>query len=55
MTRVAATAVATIWVMAMATRLAGNKQRKGMGGKGKCEGDEGRVLGLYNILDGKVQ
>ncbi len=40
-TRGAATAMPTIWVMATATRLAGNDERKGEGGKGKCNGDEG--------------
>ncbi len=30
-TRVAAMATATIWVMAMSTRLAGNKEEKGKG------------------------
>ncbi len=40
-TRAVATATATIWTMAMVTRLAGNKEGKGTGGKGKCDGNEG--------------
>ena len=32
---------ATMWVMAMVTRLAGNKEGKGEGGKGVGDGDEG--------------
>jgi hypothetical protein len=40
-TRVAATAMATSRVMVMVTRLAGNKEGKGEGGKGKCDGNEG--------------
>jgi hypothetical protein len=39
-TRVAATAMATIWAMGTATRLAGYEEGKGAGGKGKCEGNE---------------
>ncbi len=34
---------ATIWAMAMATRLAGNKEGKGDGSKGDGNGDEGGV------------
>ncbi len=37
----AATAMATMWAMATATRLAGNREGKGMDGKGKCNGNEG--------------
>jgi hypothetical protein len=40
-TRAAVAATATMWAIAMATRLAGNKEGKGKGGKGKCNGDEG--------------
>ncbi len=40
-TRVAATAMATMWAMGMATRLAGKDKGKGEGGKGKCDGNEG--------------
>ena len=32
---------ATTWVMAMVTRLAGDKEDKGEGGKGDGDGDEG--------------
>ncbi len=35
------TATATTWVMAMVTRLAGDKEGKGEGGKGDDGGDEG--------------
>ncbi len=34
-------ATATMWAMAMVTRLVGNKEGKGKGGKGKCDSDEG--------------
>jgi hypothetical protein len=40
-TRVAVTAMPTMWVMATATRLVGDDERKGKGGKGKCNGNEG--------------
>ncbi len=40
-TMAAVTATTTMWVMAMATRLAGNKEGKGKGSKGKCDGNEG--------------
>ena len=40
-TRVMATVTATTWVIAMVTRLAGNKEGKGEGGKGDGDGDEG--------------
>ncbi len=40
-TRVVAMAMPTMRAMATATRLAGNDERKGKGGKGKCNGDEG--------------
>ncbi len=33
--------MATMWAMATAMRLAGDKEGKGKGGKGKCDGDEG--------------
>jgi hypothetical protein len=39
--RVAVMAKATMWAMVMATRLAGDKEGKGKGGKGKCDGNEG--------------
>jgi hypothetical protein len=39
--RAAAMATATMWAMVMVTRLAGNKEGKGKGGKGKCDSDEG--------------
>ncbi len=38
---VRATAMAMTWVMAMATRLAGDKERKGEGNKGNGNGNEG--------------
>ncbi len=31
---------ATMWVMSMATRLVGNKEGKGKGGKEKCDSNE---------------
>jgi hypothetical protein len=40
-TRAAATATATMWAAVMATGLAGNKEGKGKGGKGKCNSNEG--------------
>jgi hypothetical protein len=40
-TRAAAAATATMWVMGRAMRLGGHKERKGKGGKGKCNGNEG--------------
>ncbi len=40
-TRVMATVTATMWVMAMVTRLAGDEEGKGEGGKGDGDGDEG--------------
>ncbi len=40
-TRVAAMATVTMWAIVMATRLEGNKERKGKGDKGKCYGNEG--------------
>jgi hypothetical protein len=40
-TRLMARVMATTWVMAMVTRLAGNKEGKGKGGKGDGDGDEG--------------
>ncbi len=39
--RAAVLATPTMWAMAMVTRLAGNDERKGKGGKQKCDGDEG--------------
>jgi hypothetical protein len=36
-----ATVTATTWVMAAVTRLAGDKENKGEGGKGAGDGDEG--------------
>jgi hypothetical protein len=41
MMRAVAPAMAAMWVMAMAARLAGNEEGKGAGGKGKCIGNEG--------------
>ncbi len=41
MTRAAVTATATMWAMAMATRLVDNKEGKGKGNKGKFDGNEG--------------
>jgi hypothetical protein len=38
-----ATATATMWTMAMVTRLAGNKEGKGNGSKSDGNGNEGRV------------
>ena len=40
-TRAMATVTATMWVMAMVTRLAGNEEGKGEGGKGDGDVDEG--------------
>ncbi len=40
-TRAMAKVTAATWVMVMVTRLAGNKEGKGEGGKGNGEGDEG--------------
>ena len=40
-TRWMATVMATMWLMAMVTRLAGDKEGKGKGGKGDGDGDEG--------------
>jgi hypothetical protein len=40
-TRAMATTTATTWVMVMMTRLAGDKEGKGEGGKGGGNGDEG--------------
>ncbi len=39
-TRAMATAMATTWVMAMATRLAGNKEGKAKGGNGDGDSNE---------------
>jgi len=36
-----ATVTAMTWVMVMVTRLAGDKEGKGVGGKGNGDGDEG--------------
>ncbi len=36
-----ATAMLTMWAMATVTRLVGDYERKGKGGKGKCDGNEG--------------
>ncbi len=41
MMRAAATSTATMWMMAMGTRLAGNKEGTCKGDKGKCNGNEG--------------
>jgi len=40
-TRAMAMVTATMWVMAMVTRLTGYKEGKGEGGKGDVDGDEG--------------
>ncbi len=40
-TRAMVTVTVTTWLMAMVTRLAGNKEGKGEGGKGDGNGDEG--------------
>ena len=40
-TRAMAMVMATTWVMATVTRLAGDKEGKGEGGKGDDDGDEG--------------
>jgi len=40
-TRVMATVPATMWVMVMVTRLAGDEEGKGEGDKGDGDGDEG--------------
>jgi len=40
-TRVMATVMATRWLMATVTRLAGDEEGKGEGGKGDGDGDEG--------------
>ncbi len=39
--RALATAMVAMWAMAMTTRLAGNKEGKGKGGKSNGDGDEG--------------
>ncbi len=39
--RAMVTATAMTWAIAMATRLAGNEEGKGDGGKGNGDGDEG--------------
>ncbi len=41
MTRVVAMVTAIMWVMPMVTMLVGDKEGKGEGGKGKCNGNEG--------------
>ncbi len=38
--RAVAMAMVTMWAMATATRLAGNKEEKAEGSKGKCNGNE---------------
>jgi hypothetical protein len=40
-TRVVAMVTAIMWVMPMVTMLVGDKEGKGEGGKGKCNGNEG--------------
>ena len=40
-TRVMAMVMATTWLMATVTRLAGDEEGKGEGGKGDGDGDEG--------------
>jgi hypothetical protein len=40
-TRAMVKATATVWVMVMVTRLAGNEEGMGEGGKGDGDGDEG--------------
>ncbi len=40
-TRAMATVMATMWLMATVTRLAGNEEGKGEGDKGDGDGDEG--------------
>jgi hypothetical protein len=40
-TRAMATAMVTMWAMAMARRLVGNKEAKGKYGKGNADGNEG--------------
>ena len=40
-TRAMGMVTATMWLMAMVTRLAGDKEGKGEGGKGDGNGDEG--------------
>ena len=40
-TRAMATVMAVMWLMAMVTRLAGDKEGKDEGGKGDGDGDEG--------------
>jgi hypothetical protein len=40
-TRAMATVMASMWAMAMVTRLVGNREGKGEGGKGNGNGDEG--------------
>ena len=44
---------AMTWVMAMVTRLAGDKEGKGEGGKGDGDGDEGGVRRSGNGDGGK--
>ncbi len=40
-TRAAMMAMATMWAIVMAKRLAGNEEGKGKGGKGKFDGNKG--------------
>ena len=44
-TRAMAKVMATTWVMVTVTRLAGDKEGKGEGGKGDGNGDEGDLGG----------
>ncbi len=52
-TRVIATVTATTWLMATVTRLTGNEEGKGEGGKGNGDGDEGGGRRRGNVDGGK--
>ncbi len=54
-TRAMATAKARMWAMAMATRLAGDKEGKGNGGKGDGDGNEGGVPRIEQWLQRQEQ
>ena len=52
-TRAMATVMATTWLMATVTRLAGYEEGKGEGGKGDGDGDEGGGQRRGNVDGGK--
>jgi len=53
-TRAMATVTATIWLMVMMTRLAGDEEGNGEGGKGDGDGDEGGEQRSGNGDGGKI-